>query len=363
MSTVAYLRASTSKQNLGHQKKSIEDFAKKNNMEISKYYSEHISAYNTSIEDRKQLQNLLNLVKSNKVNNVIVFELSRLSRKFKDGIEILNTFIKHNVRLWIVKDNRLIENIIEQDVMMELYNTEKESENISARCKSQKSYNKEQGRYLGGKILDGFKVVDGFEIIDEDKKQEVIDMFDDYINYGARYTIEKYNFSHHQILLQKLKNKKYIKIIGEAKFNQVQKLIKSRTTARKGNTTRSTNKTDVIYEGLLYHVCGRKLVIDRNKKGLPFFRCKKCKGDSTIKVKKSFKGIPLMNNMDKEIINYLNTLDKNNLPSICLKLLDISNIEKSYNSLENLDKKAILCSIIDKVIVRDINDFTIYYKI
>ena len=277
---VAYLRCSTDIQDVQHQENSINDYAKKNNLIIDKIIKdEGISAYSKDVTARKGFQEILHLGHLGQINNLIVFESSRISRRFAEGITIIEELTRCGVLVHSVVDNR----IINKEDLDQLFNSfkffmnQKASRETSDRIKSSKKLCREQGRYLGGKILTGFKVDEnGFEVIDENKKNEVIQMFDDYIHYGGGYTIKKYKFSHHQILLQKLKNKKYIKIVGEAKFNQVQKLIKSRTTARKGNTTRSTNKTDVPYEGLLYHSCGKKLVIDRNKKGLPLLLCLCC---------------------------------------------------------------------------------------
>ena len=100
------------------------------------------------------------------------------------------------------------------------------------------------------------------------------------------------------------------------------KLIKGRTTARKGNVTNRTNKTDVLFEGLLYHSCGKKLVIDRNRKNEPFFRCKSCKGNPDIVIKKSFVGLPLMNNINEELKDYkLTEEDKTSIDIITIEVI------------------------------------------
>ena len=364
---VAYLRCSTNLQDVQHQENSIRDYAKKNNLTIDKIIKdEGISAYSKDVTARKGFQEVLHLGHLGQINNLIVFESSRISRRFAEGITIIEELTRCNVLVHSVVDNR----IINKEDLDQLFNSfkffmnQKASRETSDRIKSSKKLCREQGRYLGGKILVGFKVDEnGFEVIDEDKKDEVIQMFDDYIYYGGGYTIKKYNFSHHQILLQKLKNKKYIKIVGEAKFNQVQKLIKSRTTARKGNITNGTNKTDVIYEGLLYHSCGRKLVIDRNKKGLPFFRCKRCKGNPNITIKKSFTGTALMNNIDKEVMEILNSLDKDKLEerynSRCNKNKTIiSHRIKELNNLSKNKEKALKLanSKLERYIMEDVND-------
>ena len=346
---IAYLRCSTDIQDVRHQENSIKDYCNKNSIVIDKIIKdEGISAYSKDVTARKGFQEVLHLGHLGKIDNLIVFESSRISRQFIEGQTIIDELTKCNVSIHSVMDNR----IINQDELDQLFNSfkffmnQKASKETSERIKSSKKLCKEQGRYLGGKVLTGFKVVDGFEVVDEDTKDEIIEMFNDYIHYGGGYTIKKYNINHHQILLQKLKNPKYIKIIGESKFNQVQKLIKSRTTARKGNITNGTNKTDVLYEGLLFHSCGNKLVIDRNKKYEPFFRCKKCKGNPEIKIKKSFVGLPLMNNIDDEIMEILNDLDRNKLKerydNKCTKNKSILNYRiKELNNLSKSKEKAL----------------------
>lgn len=346
---IAYLRCSTDIQDVRHQENSIKDYCNKNNIVIDKIIKdEGISAYSKDVTARKGFQEVLHLGHLGKIDNLIVFESSRISRQFIEGQTIIDELTKCNVSIHSVMDNR----IINQDELDQLFNSfkffmnQKASKETSERIKSSKKLCKEQGRYLGGKVLTGFKVVDGFEVVDEDTKDEIIEMFNDYIHYGGGYTIKKYNINHHQILLQKLKNPKYKQIIGESKFNQVQKLIKSRTTARKGNITNGTNKTDVLYEGLLFHSCGNKLVIDRNKKYEPFFRCKKCKGNPEIKIKKSFVGLPLMNNIDDEIMEILNDLDRNKLKerydNKCTKNKSILNYRiKELNNLSKSKEKAL----------------------
>lgn len=367
MMNIAYLRCSTDLQDVKHQENSIRDYCDRNGITLDRIIKdEGISAYSKSATARKGFTEVLHLGHQGKIDNLIVFESSRISRRFIEGQTLIDELTKCNVSIHSVMDNR----IINQEEIDQLYNSfkffmnQKASKETSERIKSSKKLCRQQGRYLGGKILVGFKVDEnGFEVIDEDKKDEVIQMFDDYIHYGGGYTIKKYKFSHHQILLQKLKNKKYIKIVGEAKFNQVQKLIKSRTTARKGNITNGTNKTDVLYEGLLYHVCGKKLVIDRDKKGLPFFRCKKCKGNPEITIKKSFTGMKLMENIDKEVMEILNTLDRDKLEerynNRCNKNKTIiSHRIKELNNLSNSKNKALKLANakLERYILKDAND-------
>ena len=363
---VAYLRVSRDEQSTQHQLNSIKEYCKRNNITIDKVIrDEGISAYSKDVTARKGFQEVLHLGHQGLINNLITYESSRISRNFIEGQTLVDELTKCNVVIHSVMDN----GIINQNELDQLFNSfkffmnMKESRKTSERIKSSKKLLREQGKYLGHPVLRGFKVIDGKEVIDEEAKEEVIQMFDDYINYGGGYTVNKYKLKHHQILMQKLRNEKYKKIIGEEKFNKVQQLIKSRTTARKGNITRGTNKTDVPYEGLLYHSCGKKLVIDRNRKSEPIFRCKKCKGDTNITIKKSFIGIPLMQNIDKQIMEILNSLDKEKLEekynSRCSKNKSIISyrIKELNNLSKNKEKALILANAkLERYIIENAND-------
>lgn len=369
MMNIAYLRCSTDIQDVQHQENSIKDYCKRNNITIDKIIKdEGVSAYNRNVTARKGFQEVLHLGHQGEIENLIVFESSRISRQFIEGQTLIDELTKCNVSIHSVMDNR----IINQDELDQLFNSfkffmnMKASKETSERIKSSKKLYKSQGRYLGGKILRGFKVDEnGFEVIDENTKDEIIQMFNDYIAYSGGYCIKKYGLSCHQILLQKLKNKKYIKIVGQTKFNQTQTLIKERTTVR-GKTV-NTNKSDVLYEGLIYHAyCGRKMVIERDKKNNPVWRCKHCKGNPNILAKKSFTGLKLMKNIDEEVMEILNTLDRNKLEerynSKCNKNKTIiSHRIKELNNLSKSKNKALKLAQIklETYIIEDANDNTI----
>lgn len=315
---IAYLRCSKDIQDTEHQERSIKEYCERNQLIIDKTIKdEGVSAYSKSATDRDGFQEILHLSHLGQIEHLIVFESSRISRRFIEGQTLIDTLTKNGVIVHSVMDNA----IINQNELDQLFNSfkffmnQKSSRETSERIKSSKKLAKEQGKWLGGKILFGFKVVDGYEIIDEELRASVNDLFDTYISQGSKEVMTKYNIKSHQILLQKLKNPKYINIIGQAKFNQTQKVILSRATSKKGNKTK-TNKTDIIYEGLLYHSCGNKLSIDRGRKGEVRFRCKKCKGNPEITSKKSFVGIQLMNNIDREVKEAINILDKDKLEQI-----------------------------------------------
>ena len=353
---IAYLRCSTDIQDTMHQEKSIQEYCSRNDITIDKTIKdEGVSAFSKDVTARVGFSEILHLGHLGQIDNLVVFESSRISRQFIEGQTLIDELTKCNVVIHSVMDNA----IINQNELDQLFNSfkffmnMKASRETSARIKSSKKLAKEQGKFLGGRQLWGFTVVDGKEVIDEGLREQVIDFFNTYINEGSSEVMNKYNISSHQVLMQKLKNEKYKQIIGEAKFNQVQNTITNRTTSRKGNVTRNTNKSDIIYEGLLYHSCGNKLAIDRNRKGEVVFRCKKCKGNSNITIKKSFIGATLMQNIDEEIKEAIDTLDKDKLEeqyrNRCIK--DKSMLSYKIKELNSLlsNKQKILSASNDKL--------------
>ena len=117
---VAYLRCSTDLQDVQHQENSINDYAKKNNLTIDKIIKdEGISAYSKDVTARKGFQEILHLAHLGQINNLIVFESSRISRQFIEGQTLIDELTKCNVSIHSVVDNR----IINQNELDQLFNS------------------------------------------------------------------------------------------------------------------------------------------------------------------------------------------------------------------------------------------------
>lgn len=334
--TIGYLRASTNeqKQDVEHQKRSIEKFAKANNMKVDKWYSEYISAFSTSIDDREQINEIKKLAEENKVENLLIFESSRLARNMEDGLNVLDFFSMHNVRVFSVKDGKCInkEQIDKLFNAIQMYFNEQASRDTSARVKSAKRLAKEQGLWLGGKIPYGFTIEDKRLVVDKEKEPIVKTLYSTYITHGCKEAInylsdytDMYNIN--QTLLQYMAKPIMVQIVGQDVYDEFM-TIKS---SRNNEGTVRTNKSNVKLEGLLFHECGGKLSIDYNR-GKLVFRCRKCKLNKAVSVKKSFSGDRLTANIESKIVELLNGLDKD-------KLLDKYN--KESNSKITLLKKQI----------------------
>ena len=100
---VLYARVSTSAQDYTRQITELRKYAKKQNYEIVKEFSEKISG-GKKIEERAAIKELLDFVKSNKVEKVLVYEASRLSRRQLDFLSIIETLTELGVSLYILQN-------------------------------------------------------------------------------------------------------------------------------------------------------------------------------------------------------------------------------------------------------------------
>src|SRR3989338_4130175 len=145
---VAYLRASTDKQDLNHQKLELLEFVRKKSLTIDEFMEITISSSKTSKQRRidELLENL------DQADTLIVTELSRLGRSTYEVIELVNTLAKRNIRVIICKQNLDIsQQDINSKVSLTLFSLfgELERDLISLRTKEALASKKRQGQILG----------------------------------------------------------------------------------------------------------------------------------------------------------------------------------------------------------------------
>jgi DNA invertase Pin-like site-specific DNA recombinase len=100
---VLYARVSTSAQDYTRQITELRKYAKKQNYEIVKEFSEKISG-GKKIDERTAIKELLDFVKTNKVDKVMVYECSRLSRRQLDFLTIIEQLTEAGVSLYILQN-------------------------------------------------------------------------------------------------------------------------------------------------------------------------------------------------------------------------------------------------------------------
>lgn len=145
---VAYLRASTGKQDLSHQKLEILEFARKQELQINEFVEITISSRKNS--KQRRVDELLE--KLNDADTLIVTELSRLGRSTAEVIALINALIKRNIRVIIIKQSLDIKkHDMQSKVMITLFSLfgELERDLVSLRTKEALAAKKMQGTVLG----------------------------------------------------------------------------------------------------------------------------------------------------------------------------------------------------------------------
>lgn len=145
---MAYIRASTDKQDLNHQKLEILEFARKKELKVDDFLEITISSRKTSKQRRiDELGSLLS-----EEDTLVVTELSRLGRSTAEVISLVNTLIDRNIRVIIIKNNLDIHHQdMQSKVMITLFSlfSELERDLIGLRTKEALQAKKSQGKILG----------------------------------------------------------------------------------------------------------------------------------------------------------------------------------------------------------------------
>lgn len=100
MKVVIYARVSTLAQEYDRQIDELKDYAKRMNYQVVKVFSEKISGAK-KIADRNALSELLDYVRNNKVDKVLIYECSRLSRRIVDFLQVVEELNELKVSLYI----------------------------------------------------------------------------------------------------------------------------------------------------------------------------------------------------------------------------------------------------------------------
>jgi DNA invertase Pin-like site-specific DNA recombinase len=146
--TVAYLRASTDKQDLNHQRLEILEYARKQGFHIDEFVEITISSRRTS--KQRRIDELVGMLMEN--DTLVVTELSRLGRSTAEVIALVNALVLRNIRVITIKQNLDIAN---QDMNAKIIITlfslfgELERDLISLRTKEALTAKKASGHKLG----------------------------------------------------------------------------------------------------------------------------------------------------------------------------------------------------------------------
>lgn len=147
MSVIGYIRVSSSKQTLEHQRFEIEQYVKKQGIKVDYWVQEKISS-RKALKNRK-LGALLEELEENDI--LISCEISRLGRSLLEVMGILEVCLNKNCQVWTLKENYRLGNDIQSKVMAFAFGLAAEIERnlISQRTKTSLANLKASGRKLG----------------------------------------------------------------------------------------------------------------------------------------------------------------------------------------------------------------------
>lgn len=100
---VIYARVSTSSQDYDRQLHDLREYAARQGYEVVKEFSEKISGAK-KVEERDALKELLDFTSKAKVDKILIFECSRLSRRAVDFLQLIETFSERKISVFILQN-------------------------------------------------------------------------------------------------------------------------------------------------------------------------------------------------------------------------------------------------------------------
>lgn len=147
MAVIGYIRVSSNKQTVEHQRHEIQQFVEHNNINVDKWVEETISSRKPL--NKRKLGPLLDELQEGDI--IIAAEISRLGRSLLEVMRILENCLNKNCQVWTIKERYRLGNDIQSKVMAFAFGLSAEIERnlISQRTKSSLDNIRATGKRLG----------------------------------------------------------------------------------------------------------------------------------------------------------------------------------------------------------------------
>lgn len=252
---VIYVRVSTTEQNTDRQKLDLTNYSKELKLEVVKIFSEQISASKKGIEDRKEFNLMMQYIDQNQIKNIIVSEISRISRKSIQTANFIHDCNDKQInisiyqgRLNTLHKDRTIDRTAQLIIGVLANISEQETATLGERIRSGKRSEALKGKSYHG-LLYGYDKLDGKAVINKEEAVIVKKMYKmllqgfgcrkiaDYINENERTNKVWSSASVHSLVTNPFFKGERISsgiqiavepIVSEREFDEAQSFIKSR---------------------------------------------------------------------------------------------------------------------------------------
>lgn len=154
------------------QKKKIKEYCSLNDFDLIDVYEDD-GVSGMSIDKRNGFKSMVEFMKENKIDGIVVWSLSRLGRKMKDVVEFMDFLKSNNIGFFSIKENLSNDDKIGSLIMNILSSiNEFEVEVIRERIKDVKRNKKENGEVYG-RMMYGYDNING-KIIENKEEKRII---------------------------------------------------------------------------------------------------------------------------------------------------------------------------------------------
>lgn len=276
-------------ESLYYQIEKCKDFCKSKGLEVYKTFEDVESG---AVDDREGFLKLQEEVKKKSFDILVVYESSRISRRTLTLLKFILELEKNDIKFISISQPELDTTSATGTLLFQIQASlgEYERKQISSRVKSSKLQRAKAGKFQGGHLPLGYTKRDGKIIIDPNTREEVLNIFLNYVDLKSLARVSKacgkpvasvkwilentfylgkipYGRKENNINTGMVRINKVFEhyegeheaIITEKLFNEVQELL--RVCIRPQN-----NKSRLLFAGTLKCYCGGAMYQQRQKK-------------------------------------------------------------------------------------------------